>query len=91
MAWFVFESEEIIMGPYNSKEEAERDLDIQVTECYLEDEYPNPYVDFVEHEDDYFNWEEMDYCENRLMYEYGLEDLQNPPTREKIRRKRNET
>ena len=37
--------------------------------------------------EDYFNWEEMDYCENRLMYDYQLEHLQEPPTREKIRRK----
>jgi len=91
MSWFVFDAEEIIMGPYNTRKEAERDLDIQVSECYLEDDYPSPYIDFLEHEDDYFNWEEMDYCENHLMYDYQLEHLQEPPTREKIRRKNAKT
>ena len=87
MAWFVFESEEIIMGPYNTRYQAECDLEMHLNELYLEDDYPSPYIDFLEHEDDYFNWEEMDYCENRLMYDYQLEHLQEPPTREKIRRK----
>ena len=50
--YYVFDALEIIMGPYDSYKEAERDLDIQVTECYLEDDFPNPYIDFIEDEDE---------------------------------------
>lgn len=46
--YYVFDALEIIMGPYDSYAEAKQDLDLQVTECYLEDDYPNPYVDYIE-------------------------------------------
>lgn len=36
---------------------------------------------------DYFNWEEWDYCKYRAFYDNELEDLEDIPTREKIRRK----
>lgn len=85
VAWFVFESEEVIMGPYLTRKEAERDLDIQMTECYLEEDYPSPYIDFVEHEDDWVNWEEMDFTENRLYYESGVKGFDNLPFKQKIR------
>lgn len=40
-----------------------------------------------ESEEDYFNWEEWDYCKYRAFYDSELEDLEDIPTREKIRRK----
>lgn len=36
-----------------------------------------------EDEENYFIWEEYDHCNNRLYYEYDLEDLENQPKREK--------
>lgn len=33
--------------------------------------------------EDYFIWEEYDYFNNRLYYEYDLEDLENKTKREK--------
>ena len=36
--YYVFDALEIIMGPYDSYIEAKQDLDLQVTECYLEDD-----------------------------------------------------
>lgn len=75
------------MGPYNTRKKAERDLDIQMTECYLGDDYPQPYIDFVEHEDDWFNWEEMDFVENKLYYESNACIQDTLPFKEKIKRK----
>lgn len=48
-------------------------------------------VNQMEEEYQYYIWEEQDYMENRLMYEYGLEGLEEVcqrerhPTKEKIR------
>lgn len=75
------------MGPYNTRKEAERDLDIQMTECYLGEDCPQPYIDFVEHEDDWFNWEEMDFVENKLYYESKACIQDTLPFKEKIKRK----
>lgn len=33
--------------------------------------------------EDYFNWEEADWSENKLFYEYDLEHLEGLPTKEK--------
>lgn len=46
--FYVFDALEIIMGPYESYEIAKRDMDFMCDECYLEDDFPNPYVDFIE-------------------------------------------
>lgn len=34
-------------------------------------------------DEDYFIWEEYEHFNNRLYYEYDLEDLENQPKREK--------
>lgn len=34
-------------------------------------------------EEDYFIWEEYEHFNNRLYYEYDLEELENQPKREK--------
>jgi len=39
---------EIIMGPYDTQHDVERELDIFVTECYLLDQFPNPVVEYLE-------------------------------------------
>lgn len=59
MAWYVFDALEMIMGPYETEEEAIRELDIFVTECYLLDQFPNPHIKFME--EDYFNIEDWEY------------------------------
>lgn len=62
--YYVFDALEIIMGPYDSYKEAQSDLDLQVTECYLEDDYPNPYVDYIDEGDQKAkNWYWNDSCE----------------------------
>jgi hypothetical protein len=35
-------------------------------------------------DDKYYNWEEQDWLENWLMYEYGLEYLEELPQKEKM-------
>lgn len=39
----------------------------------------------IEEEYDWYCWEEKDFQEGKLMYEYGLEGLQELAVREKIR------
>lgn len=34
--------------------------------------------------DMYYNWEEQEYTENRCLYEYDLEHLEELPTKEKV-------
>ena len=80
MAWYVFDVLEIIMGPYDTEEEAIRYLDIFVTECYLLDQFPNPYIQFME--EDYFNIEDWEYEHYRWAEDSML------PVRENIRKKR---
>lgn len=46
--WYVFDALEIIMGPYDTREQAEADLDLHIIELYLLEQYPNPYVDYIE-------------------------------------------
>lgn len=55
MAWYVFDALEIIMGPYETEQEAIRYLDIFVTECYLLDQFPNPVIDYLQ-EDEVDGW-----------------------------------
>lgn len=50
--FYVFDALEIIMGPYESYEIAKKDMDLMCDECYLEDDYPNPYVDEIVDEDE---------------------------------------
>jgi hypothetical protein len=50
--YYVFDALEIIMGPYDSYEEAKRDMEFFCDECYLEDQFPHPYVDFIVDEDE---------------------------------------
>lgn len=49
--WYVFDALEIIMGPYLTKEQAEVDMRLHINELYLLDDYPNPYVDYLEIEE----------------------------------------
>lgn len=51
--YYVFDALELIMGPYDSYEEALRDMNFMCEECYLEDDYPNPYVDYIDEEGEY--------------------------------------
>ena len=44
----MFDALEIIMGPYETKKQAENDMNLHVDELYLLDHYPNPCVDFIE-------------------------------------------
>lgn len=75
MAWYVFDALEIIIGPYETEEEAIRELDIFVTECYLLDQFPNPHIEFME--EDYFNIEDWEYEH----YKWAEDSML--PTREK--------
>lgn len=45
----------------------------------------NEFLEAVEEEYDWYCWEEQDYVEGKLMYEYGLEGLQELAVREKMR------
>lgn len=49
--WYVFDALEIIMGPYATKQQAEGDMSLHIKELYLLDYYPNPYVDFIEEDE----------------------------------------
>lgn len=49
--YYVFDALEIILGPYDTHKEAETDLILMIEECYLLDDYPNPYVDYIEEGD----------------------------------------
>lgn len=55
--FYVFDACEMIMGPYDTFEQAEYELDLFVTECYLLDQFPSPYVDYMEDYD-----EELDFA-----------------------------
>lgn len=46
--WYVTDAMEMIMGPYETEEEAIRYLDIFVTECYLLDQFPNPVIEYLQ-------------------------------------------
>lgn len=46
--WYVFDALEIIMGPYETKEQAESDMKLHTDELYLLDNYENPYTDYIE-------------------------------------------
>lgn len=54
--YYVFDAVEMIMGPFESFQEAQYQLDLFITECYLLDDYPNPYVDFMEDYDENLNF-----------------------------------
>lgn len=43
------------------------------------------YLNSIEEEYKYYNWEEQEYSVNRLYYEYDLEYLTDLPTKEKMR------
>lgn len=43
-----------------------------------------------EDDETWFIWEEYDYFNNQLYYEYDLEDLENEPKREKTNNDRNQ-
>lgn len=49
--WYVFDALEIVMGPYTTKEQAEADMKLHIEELYLLDYHPNPYVDFIEEDE----------------------------------------
>lgn len=49
--YYVFDALEIILGPYDTHKEAEWELTMMVEECYLLDDFPNPYVDYIEEGD----------------------------------------
>lgn len=78
--YYVFDALEIIMGPYDSYKDAESDMDLMVTECYLEDDYPNPYVDYIEEGDQ----------NARDRYWYGSCEDNPPTTRERIIKRKQE-
>lgn len=48
--WYVFDALEIIMGPYQTKEQANADMKLHTDELYLLDHYENPYTDYIEEE-----------------------------------------
>lgn len=73
--WYVIDAMEIIMGPYETKYDADKELDIFVTECYLLDHFPNPVIDYIE--EDYFNIEDFEYD----LYKWAEDSML--PTREK--------
>lgn len=50
--WYVFDGCELLWGPFDTEKDAQIDLDMMVEECYLLDDFPNPYVDFI-WEDEY--------------------------------------
>lgn len=52
-------------------------LDVYVSE---NDEY----LESIEDEYDWYCWEEQDFMENRVMYENGLEHLEELPSKEKM-------
>lgn len=54
--YYVFDACEMIMGPYDTFEEAQYQLDLFITECYLLDDYPNPYVDYMQDYDEDLNF-----------------------------------
>lgn len=51
MSWYVFDALEMIMGPYETEQEAIRWLDILITECYLLDQFPNPVIDYLQEDE----------------------------------------
>lgn len=84
MSWYVFDALEIVMGPYESRELAEIDMQEQIKECYFLEYYPNPYVDSLV---EFSSIEDWEYSKAREIWEYGLEELDNMPSREKWRKK----
>lgn len=50
--YYIFESCQIILGPYDSYQEAKIDMNLHIDELYLLDYYPKPYVDFIPDEDE---------------------------------------
>lgn len=42
------------------------------------------FLEAIEKEREYYIWEEQEYAENKLYYEYHLEYLDELPTKEKI-------
>lgn len=49
--FYIFDALEMVMGPYSTYKEAERDMDLHIEELNLLDYYPNPYVDYIEEEE----------------------------------------
>lgn len=52
---------------------------MNLTDLYNDEDLVNK----MEEEYQYYIWEEQDYKETKLMYEYGLEGLEELPTKEK--------
>jgi hypothetical protein len=45
--YYIFDNLEIIMGPYETAQQAYDDLKLHIDELYLLDHYPEPYVDVI--------------------------------------------
>lgn len=45
--FYIFDNLEIIMGPYETVNEARADMDLHIDELYLLDYYPEPYIDVI--------------------------------------------
>lgn len=46
--YYIFDTLEIIMGPYETVNEARVDMDLHIDELYLLDYYPEPYIDYID-------------------------------------------
>lgn len=46
--FYIFDNLEIIMGPYDTAQQAYDDLDLHQSELYLDLYYPNPYIDTID-------------------------------------------
>jgi hypothetical protein len=45
--YYIFDNLEIIMGPYETVNQARADMDLHIDELYLLDYYPEPYIDTI--------------------------------------------
>lgn len=83
-SWYIFDAGEILAGPFISEKQAHDNLNFYASELYLLDDYPNACVEALD--EDYFNIEDWEYSKYKEMWEYDLEQMDNLPKYENIRR-----
>ena len=80
--WCVFDGLEVIMGPFPTQQEAFREMNIMIDECYLLDDYPHPYVAQEADDIDCFNPEDYEYVQYKHVDNNGVYYLEDMPVRE---------
>lgn len=65
--YYIFDTLEIIAGPYETVIEALDDMDLHINELYLLDYYPEPYIDCIDSDEFESYTPEMDMKRERIV------------------------